>query len=59
MGRSMADGMALPLVITNEFFSCINALQAYEGKSSDLIPPGPRSRVGTRVTGAYPVTTQT
>ena len=24
-----------------------NALQAYEGKSSELIPPGPRSRVGT------------
>ena len=27
-----------------------NALQAYEGKSSELIPPGPRSRVGTRST---------
>ena len=25
------------------------ALRAYDGKSSDLIPPGPRSRVGTRV----------
>ena len=24
-----------------------NALRAYEGKSSELIPPGPRSRVGT------------
>ena len=24
-----------------------HALQAYEGKSSELIPPGPRSRVGT------------
>ena len=24
-----------------------NALQAYEGKSSELIPPGSRSRVGT------------
>ena len=24
-----------------------NALPAYEGKSSELIPPGPRSRVGT------------
>ena len=23
------------------------ALRAYDGKSSDLIPPGPRSRVGT------------
>ena len=23
-----------------------NALRAYEGKSSELIPPGPRSRVG-------------
>ena len=27
-----------------------NALRAYEGKSSELIPPGPRSRVGTRST---------
>ena len=26
-----------------------NALRAYEGKSSELIPPGPRSRVGTVV----------
>ena len=25
-----------------------NALRAYEGKSSELIPPGPRSRVGTK-----------
>ena len=24
-----------------------DALRAYEGKSSELIPPGPRSRVGT------------
>ena len=24
-----------------------NALRAYDGKSSELIPPGPRSRVGT------------
>ena len=24
-----------------------NALRAYEGKSSEMIPPGPRSRVGT------------
>ena len=24
-----------------------NALRAYEGKSSELIPPGPWSRVGT------------
>ena len=24
-----------------------NALRVYEGKSSELIPPGPRSRVGT------------
>ena len=24
-----------------------NSLRAYEGKSSELIPPGPRSRVGT------------
>ena len=24
-----------------------NALQAYEGKSSEVVPPGPRSRVGT------------
>ena len=24
-----------------------NALRAYEGKSSELIPPGPRLRVGT------------
>ena len=27
-----------------------NALRAYEGKSSELIPPGPRSRVGTNNT---------
>ena len=27
--------------------SRINALRAYEGKSSELIPRGPRSRVGT------------
>ena len=27
--------------------SVINALRAYEGKSSELKPPGPRSRVGT------------
>ena len=26
-----------------------NALRAYEGKSSELIPPGPRSRVGTHL----------
>ena len=26
-----------------------NAFRAYEGKSSELIPPGPRSRVGTAV----------
>ena len=26
-----------------------NALRPYEGKSSELIPPGPRSRVGSRV----------
>ena len=30
-----------------------NALRACEGKSSELIPPGPRSRVGTR--GYLPV----
>ena len=27
--------------------SWTNALRAYEGKSSEFIPPGPRSRVGT------------
>ena len=26
-----------------------NAIRAYEGKASELIPPGPRSRVGTRL----------
>ena len=34
-----------------------NALRAYEGKASELIPPGPRSRVGViqlnRVSSAY------
>ena len=41
----MAGGMALPRVIANELLHCgQNALRAYEGKSSELIPPGPRSR---------------
>ena len=39
----MADAMSLPRVITNEPLWA-NALRAYEGKSSELIPPGPRSR---------------
>ena len=40
----MADGMALPRVITNELLHCEqNALRAYEGKFSELIPPGPWS----------------
>ena len=30
-----------------------NALRAYEGKSSELIPPGPRSRVGTIELGKF------
>ena len=30
-----------------------NALRAYEGKSSELISPGPRSRVGTCVINGY------
>ena len=30
-----------------------NALRAFEGKSSELIPPGPRSRVGTDPRKAY------
>ena len=41
----MADDMALPCVITNENTALwTNALRAYEGKSSELISPGPRSR---------------
>ena len=45
----MADGMALLRVTTNELLHCgqTHAFRAYEGKYSELIPPGPRSRVGT------------
>ena len=41
----MADVMSLPRVTTNERTITLwtNALRAYEGKSSELIPPGPRS----------------
>ena len=39
----MADAMSLPRVITNEPL-WTNALLDYEGKTSELIPPGPRSR---------------
>ena len=49
-GRPKADGLTLPRVITKELPGIAlgtNALRAYEGKSSELIPPGPRSRVGT------------
>lgn len=34
--------------ITNAFRT--NALRAYEGKSSEPIPPGPRSRIGAYLT---------
>ena len=44
--RSMADGMALPRVITSELL-LTNAFRTYEGKSSELIPPDPPSRVCT------------
>ena len=41
----MADGMALPRVITKELFSLWTiAFRPYEGKSLELTPPGSRSR---------------
>ena len=41
----MAEGMSLPRVIYERTTALwTNALRAYEGKSSELIPPGPRSR---------------
>ena len=41
----MADAMSLPCVINERTIALwTNALRAYEGKSSELIPPGPRSR---------------
>lgn len=42
----MADCMALPLVtnITNGQLHCEQKLRAYEGKSSELMLPGPPSR---------------
>ena len=42
----MVDAMSLFRVITNEQRIALrtNALRAYEGKSSELIPSGPRSR---------------
>ena len=40
LGTSLCDNERTVVLRTN-------ALRAYEGKSSELIPPGPRSRVGT------------
>ena len=34
-----------------------NALRAYEGKSLELIPPGPRSRIGTTLSDLQAVVT--
>ena len=42
-GRSMADGLSLPRLITNELL-WTSALRAYEKKSWELLSPGPRSR---------------
>ena len=48
-GREGRTPMARHFPCDNErtIASRTNAIRAYEGKSSELIPPGPRSRVGT------------
>ena len=50
----MADGMDGTSPCDNERVTALwtNALRAYEGKSSELIPPGPRSRESVHSEGA-------
>ena len=47
MGRPKANGLASPCDTKRSIALRANALRAYEEKSSEVIPPGPRSRVGT------------